>query len=72
MCIRDRLSAITGVDETTNTSIGSLFGSAENNNTATGKMSGCAILVPSNSFQQVDATFKTRVTSGYTNPGVYQ
>ncbi|MBA5616660.1 hypothetical protein HVZ57_18220 [Escherichia fergusonii] len=71
-CVFGWLSAITGVDETTNTSIGSLFGSAENNNTATGKMSGCAILVPSNSFQQVDATFKTRVTSGYTNPGVYQ
>lgn len=71
-CVFGWLSAITGVAETSNTSIGALFGSAESNNTSTGKMSGCAILVSSNSFQQVDATFKTRVTSGYTNPGVYQ
>ncbi len=71
-CVFGWFSAITGVTETSNTSIGALFGSAEGNNTSTGKMSGCAILVPTNSYQQVDATFKTRVTTGYTNPGVYQ
>ncbi len=71
-CVFGWLSAITGVAETTNTSIGGFLGSAEAANSSTGKFSGCAIFVQSNSFQQVEATFKTRVQNNYVNGGVYQ
>lgn len=71
-CVFGWLSAITGVAETSNSSIGMLLGSSENNNSTTGKMFGCSIFLATNAFQFVDGTFKTRVQNGYTNPGVYQ
>lgn len=71
-CVFGWLSAITGVTETSNTTIGQIFGANESGNSATGKYSGCAILVQSNSFQLADSTFRTRVQSNYVNPGIYQ
>lgn len=70
-CVFGWLSTLTGTTETSNTSIGGYLGSAESSNSATGKLSGCAIFLPSNSFQQVDATFKARIVAGYTNSGIY-
>jgi hypothetical protein len=71
-CIFGWISEITGVAETSNQTIGLLLGSGESNNTTTGKISGCSIPVSNNGFQQVDSIFKSRVVSGYSNPGVYQ
>ncbi|HCO8215206.1 TPA: phage tail protein, partial [Escherichia fergusonii] len=71
-CVFGWLSAITGVAETSNATIGLLFGANESGNSATGKYSGCAILVQSNAFQLADSTFRTRVQTNYTNNGVYQ
>lgn len=71
-CVFGWLSAITGVAETSNTTIGQLFGANESGNSTTGKYSGCAILVQSNAFQLADSTFRTRVQTNYVNNGVYQ
>jgi len=71
-CVFGWLSAITGVTETSNTTIGQIFGTNESGNSSTGKYSGCAILVQSNSFQLADSTFRTRVQTNYVNNGVYQ
>lgn len=71
-CVFGWISTITGVAETSNSTIGMLFGANESGNSATGKYSGCAILVQSNAFQLADSTFRTRVQTNYTNNGVYQ
>lgn len=71
-CVFGWISAITGVTETSNSTIGLLFGANESANSATGKYSGCAILVQSNSYQLADSTFRSRVQANYVNSGVYQ
>lgn len=71
-CVFGWISAITGVAETSNATIGLLFGANESGNSATGKYSGCAILVQSNSYQLADSTFRTRIQTNYVNSGVYQ
>lgn len=65
-------SAITGIAETQNTTIGLLFGANESGNTAVGLYSGCGILMQGNQYQLVDSIFKNRVNSNYRNPGIYQ
>ena len=71
-CVFGWLSTITGVAETSITTIGLLFGEYESGNSATGKYSGCAIPVQLNSYQIADSTFRTRIQANYVNSGVYQ
>lgn len=59
-------STITGSVETSNDTIGTSIGNS------TGKISGCSIFLPTNSFQLVDGTFLTRVVNGYTSYGIYK
>ncbi|WP_051640445.1 hypothetical protein [Siccibacter colletis] len=71
-CLFGWPSAITGIPETSSSSIGGYLGGNESGNAATGKLSGCAIFVAENSYQVVDPTFKSRVVGNYINTGVYQ
>ncbi|MCV5626001.1 hypothetical protein OFN31_30695, partial [Escherichia coli] len=71
-CVFGWLSTITGVAETSITTIGLLFGEYESGNSATGNYSGCAIPVQLNSYQIADSTFRTRIQANYVNSGVYQ
>ncbi|MDZ9230488.1 phage tail protein, partial [Escherichia coli] len=54
-CVFGWISTITGVTETSSTTIGLLFGEYESGNSATGKYSGCAIPVQLNSYQIADS-----------------
>lgn len=62
-------STISGIPETANDTIGTKLSSTVG---PLGKINGCSIFVPLNSFQLVDATFLSRIANNYTNTGYYK